>query len=110
VAYSKVGALALGKLALVIANLISDNDCEGRHVTPPKNAMKAITYREYGGAEVLHLEEGAKPTPKDYQVLVQVRATALNPYDMHCLHGTPYVMRLIFGLSKPKFTGIGVDF
>ena len=72
--------------------------------------MKAITYREYGGAEVLHLEEGAKPTPKDYQVLVQVRATALNPYDMHCLHGTPYVMRLIFGLSKPKLTGIGVDF
>jgi hypothetical protein len=39
-----------------------------------------------------------------------VRAAALNPYDVHFLHGTPYLMRLSAGLRKPKFTGIGVDF
>ena len=72
--------------------------------------MKAIRYHEYGGPEVLQLEESAKPAPKVDQVLVQVRAAALNPYDMHFLHGTPYLMRLIAGLRKPKFTGIGVDF
>jgi NADPH:quinone reductase-like Zn-dependent oxidoreductase len=72
--------------------------------------MKAITYREYGGPEVLQLEEGAKPAPKDDEVQVRVRAAALNPYDMHFLHGTPYFMRLTAGLRKPKFTGIGVDF
>jgi len=72
--------------------------------------MKAITYREYGGPEVLHLEESAKPAFKDDQLLVRVRAAALNPYDMHFLHGTPYFMRLGAGLRKPKFTGIGVDF
>ena len=43
-------------------------------------------------------------------MLVQVRAAALNPYDIHFLRGTPYLMRLIAGLRKPKFTGIGVDF
>jgi NADPH:quinone reductase-like Zn-dependent oxidoreductase len=59
---------------------------------------------------VLQLEERAKPAPKDDEVLVQVRAAALNPYDIHFLHGTPYLMRLIAGLRKPKFTGIGVDF
>ena len=72
--------------------------------------MKAIRYHEYGGPEVLQLEESAKPAPKVDQVLVQVRAAALNPYDMHFLHGTPYFMRLIAGLRKPRFTGIGVDF
>jgi len=72
--------------------------------------MKAIRYHEYGGPEVLQLEESAKPAPKVDQVLVQVRAAALNPYDMHFLHGTPYFMRLIAGLRKPKFTGIAVDF
>ena len=72
--------------------------------------MEAIAYHEYGGPEVLQLEERAKPAPKDDEVLVQVRAAALNPYDMHFLHGTPYLMRLSAGLRKPKFTGIGVDF
>jgi NADPH:quinone reductase-like Zn-dependent oxidoreductase len=102
--------LLVGVVALVIAYWMSDNDCEERRATAPKNPMKAITYREYGGPEVLQLEEGAKPEPKDDQVLVRVRAAALNPYDMHFLHGTPYFMRLGAGLRKPKFTGLGVDF
>jgi len=73
--------------------------------------MKAITYRKYGGPEVLQLEEVEKPVPNDDEVLVQVRAAALNPYDMHFLHGTPYFMRLMgAGLRKPKLTRIGVDF
>lgn len=101
---------ALPVVALVIAYLMSDNDCEERRTAAPKNPMKAITYREYGGPEVLRLEEGAKPAPKDDQVLVWVRAAALNPYDMHFLRGTPYFMRLSAGLRKPKLTGIGVDF
>ena len=41
---------------------------------------------------------------------MRVRAAALNPYDLHLLHGTPYLIRLSTGLLKPKFTGIGVDF
>jgi NADPH:quinone reductase-like Zn-dependent oxidoreductase len=97
-------------MALVITYWMSDNDCEERRATAPKNPMKVITYGEYGGPEVLQMEEGAKPAPKDDQVLVRVRAVALNPYDMHLLHGTPYLMRLSAGLRKPKFSGIGVDF
>jgi NADPH:quinone reductase-like Zn-dependent oxidoreductase len=87
-----------------------DNDGEERRANAPKNPMKAITRREYGGPEVLQLQEVPKPAPQDDQVLVRVRAAALNPYDMHLLHGMPYLMRLSAGLRKPKFTGIGVDF
>jgi NADPH:quinone reductase-like Zn-dependent oxidoreductase len=96
-------------VGLVIACWIADNDCEeGR--TAPRDPTKAITYHQYGGPEVLQLEEGANPAPKDHEALVRVRAAALNPYDMHFLQGTPYFMRLIGGLRKPKFTGLGVDF
>jgi NADPH:quinone reductase-like Zn-dependent oxidoreductase len=102
--------IVVAVVALFIGYLKSDNDCEERRATPPKNRMKAITYCEYGGPEVLQLEEVEKPVPNDDQVLVRVRAAALNPYDMHFLHGTPYFMRLSTGLRKPKFTGIGVDF
>ncbi len=97
-------------VALVILYWMSHNHCEGRRATAPKEPMKTIRYREYGGPEVLQGEERAKPAPKDDEVLVRVRAAALNPYDMHFLHGTPYFMRLSAGLRKPKFTAIGVDF
>ena len=100
--------LVVGTVALVIAYWLSENDCEERHRA--EEPMKAIVYREYGGPEVLHIEDIEKPAPTDEQVLVRVQAASLNPYDMHFLHGTPYFMRLSAGLRKPKFTGIGVDF
>ncbi|MEV8568989.1 NADP-dependent oxidoreductase [Streptomyces sp. NPDC051322] len=49
--------------------------------------MKAISYREYGGPEVL--EYGERPEPKlgPDSVLVQVRAAAVNPVDVKARAG-----------------------
>jgi NADPH:quinone reductase-like Zn-dependent oxidoreductase len=71
--------------------------------------VKAIVYREYGPPEVLRCEEIDKPTPGDTEVLLQVRAAALNPYDWHFMRGEPYAIRLMAGIGKPKNTRIGAD-
>ncbi|MFN2507387.1 MAG: NAD(P)-dependent alcohol dehydrogenase [Chthoniobacterales bacterium] len=72
--------------------------------------MKAVVYCDYGPPDVLNVIDIAKPAPNDNQVLVKVRAAAINPYDWHFIRGTPYLMRLGNGLRKPKNTRIGVDF
>jgi NADPH:quinone reductase-like Zn-dependent oxidoreductase len=91
-----------------IAYWTSTNDCG--HTATPKNPMKAITYCDYGIAN-LKLEEIEKPTPNDDQILVKVRAASVNPYDWHFIEGTPKIMRLMgVGLRKPKDTRLGVDF
>lgn len=71
--------------------------------------MKASVYYEYGSPDVLRLEEIAKPTPGDKDVLIRVRAASLNPLDWHFMRGTPYFIRIVAGLRRPKFTCLGVD-
>ncbi|MGH8222860.1 MAG: NAD(P)-dependent alcohol dehydrogenase, partial [Woeseiaceae bacterium] len=72
--------------------------------------MKAITYCDYGTAEVLKLENIEKPTPADDELLVRVRAASVNPFDWHYMRGTPYIMRIDTGLRKPKDLRLGVDY
>ncbi len=65
--------------------------------------MKAIVYNEYGAPEhVLELRDIDRPVAADNEVLIRIRAASLNPYDWHFLRGLPYVMRLMFGLRKPR--------
>jgi NADPH:quinone reductase-like Zn-dependent oxidoreductase len=72
--------------------------------------MKAIRYHRYGGPEVLEFEDVDMPAVGDDDVLVRVRAAALNPLDLHFLQGLPYVGRGTMGLTRPKVDGLGVDF
>jgi NADPH:quinone reductase-like Zn-dependent oxidoreductase len=46
-----------------------------------KPTMKAIVVHEYGGPEVLKLEDVAVPTPKEDEVLVKVFAAGVNSFD-----------------------------
>ena len=53
------------------------------------DTMKAIVRRQYGAPDVLALRDVARPTPKDDEILVEVRAASVNPYDWHMMTGTP---------------------
>ncbi len=71
--------------------------------------MKAIIYTEYGPADVLRFVEVAKPSPRDDEVLIRVRAASVNPLDWHFMRGMPYLVRMYTGLRKPKTGRLGVD-
>jgi NADPH2:quinone reductase len=50
--------------------------------------MKAIRVHEFGGPEVLKLEEVPTPRPAAGQVLVRIHAAGVNPYDTYMRTGT----------------------
>ncbi len=49
--------------------------------------MKAIRVHEFGGPEVLRLEEVDDPRPGTGEVLVRVRAAGVNPVDTYIRNG-----------------------
>lgn len=71
--------------------------------------MKAVFHKTYGLPEVLTIEEIEKPTPKDDEVLVKVRATSVNPAEWYAMTGL-FIARLGGGLLRPKETRLGTDY
>jgi NADPH:quinone reductase-like Zn-dependent oxidoreductase len=72
--------------------------------------MKAIVQDRYGAPDVLQLREIGEPTPGEHDLLVRVRAAAVNAYDWHVMRGDPYLARLSIGLDRPKAKVRGRDF
>ena len=71
--------------------------------------MKALVRHRYGTPAALAVEEVETPTPGDDQVLIRVAAASVNPLDWHVLTGTPWMMRMMSGLRRPKEAILGRD-
>ncbi|MEV0809738.1 NAD(P)-dependent alcohol dehydrogenase [Micromonospora sp. NPDC050200] len=71
--------------------------------------MRAVIQDRYGSSEVLRLARVARPVIADHEVLVRVRAAGLDRGTEHLMTGKPYVMRLGFGLRRPKNPVSGRD-
>lgn len=72
--------------------------------------MKAMACPVYGGPEVLQLVDIPRPQAGPGEVLVAVRASSVNAGDWHVMRGEPWLMRLAFGMSRPKCPVLGSDF
>src|SRR5215510_1523145 len=66
--------------------------------------MKAVLIERYGNEDVTELEEVERPTPRDNELLVKVRAAAVNPVDWKIRDG----LGNIFGLKLPLILGCEV--
>jgi NADPH:quinone reductase-like Zn-dependent oxidoreductase len=73
-------------------------------------SMNAVVSRCYGGPEALEYLEVERPKPGPNDVIVEVRAAAVNPLDYHYMRGSPYLMRLGSGIGRPSDQRMGVDF
>ncbi|MDX1699678.1 MAG: NAD(P)-dependent alcohol dehydrogenase [Melioribacteraceae bacterium] len=64
--------------------------------------MKAIILSKYGPPLNLETKEIEIPIPQENEVLIKIKATAVNDYDWSMVRGKPYIYRLMYGLIKPK--------
>lgn len=72
--------------------------------------MKAVIRTQYCAPALLQIQEVAKPTPKDKEVLIKVYATTVNRTDCAVVSGKPFIMRFFTGLWKPRLASPGTDF
>jgi len=64
--------------------------------------MRAVVQHRYGPPSVLESSEIRIPVPGRGEVLVRVVAASVHPGDYFVMTGEPYVVRLVFGLRRPR--------
>ncbi|MBK8812480.1 MAG: NAD(P)-dependent alcohol dehydrogenase [Acidobacteria bacterium] len=68
--------------------------------------MRAVVY---GPSHTLQLAEIEKPVPAGDEVLLRVRAAAVNPLDGHLLKAPPWLRKLMFAMIATKVRRPGAD-
>ena len=76
--------------------------------------MRAIVTTKYGPPDVLQLQEVEKPTPKEDEVLIRIRATTVTAGDcelrsLNVPLGMQLMMRAGFGFRRPRFKIPGTE-
>jgi NADPH:quinone reductase-like Zn-dependent oxidoreductase len=69
--------------------------------------MKAAVITRYGPPDVVQVREVERPTPRDNEVLVRVRASTISAADWRIRKADPFVVRFFAGLVQPTKIQIG---
>ncbi|MEO5936409.1 MAG: alcohol dehydrogenase catalytic domain-containing protein, partial [Terriglobales bacterium] len=64
--------------------------------------MKAVVIHEFGGPEVLKYEDVPEPQPRKDQVLIRIKACAMNHLDLFIRKGLP-------GITLPHINGSDIS-
>ncbi|WP_437822022.1 NAD(P)-dependent alcohol dehydrogenase [Sorangium sp. So ce1078] len=72
--------------------------------------MKAARRERYGTPEVIRIEDVAVPTPADDELLIRVHAATVSRTDCALLSASPFIMRFMTGLRRPRTKTLGTDF
>jgi NADPH:quinone reductase-like Zn-dependent oxidoreductase len=77
---------------------------DGEASSPPaaESTMRAIVRDAYGSAGVFRLAQITVPEMGAGEVLLRVRAAGLDRGTWHLMTGRPYLLRLAFGIRRPR--------
>ena len=70
-----------------------------------------ISWRQhrYGGPDAVVAETVPVPQPRRGEALLRFEASSINSGDIHLMRGDPRMVRLFFGLRRPRVAGRGMD-
>ncbi len=71
--------------------------------------MKAIICTGYGSPSVLRMQNVEKPEPRFDEVRIQLAASTVGPAHCAFRKGDPFIVRLIYGLKKPRQPILGTE-
>lgn len=71
--------------------------------------MKAMVQISYGPPEVIVPQEIPNPTPGSKEILIRIHAAKVGPSDIAFRKGDPYMIKLLYGLSKPRIAIGGAE-
>ncbi|GIP51101.1 NAD(P)-dependent alcohol dehydrogenase [Paenibacillus vini] len=71
--------------------------------------MRAMVQISYGPPEVIVLQEIPKPSPGSKELLIRIHAAKVGPSDCAFRKGNPFMIKLLYGLSRPKFAIGGTE-
>ena len=72
--------------------------------------MKAAVYTRYGPPEVVRVVDVPTPVPGDDEVLVRIRATTVNRTDCGFRRPSPWFIRPVSGMVRPRNSILGNEF